>query len=231
MARRLQMIVDGAGLVRWPAQPRTKQMTTMKKATRNLALAGLAFGLAFAAAPLNAQEQKSEPKGGSDRGGRPSRTRGNFNPEEFRQRMSERMKEQFGVTNDDEWKIISERIEKVSEARRAMGGGFGGFGGGPGGPGGFRGPGGGGGDRPPGDGNTGGDRGGFRGRGEANPEVEALRAAIEAKAPNDELKAKMAKVRESRKANEGKLAKAQEELRAVLNTRQEATAMLMGLLP
>jgi hypothetical protein len=61
--------------------------------------------------------------------------------------------------------------------------------------------------------------------------VDALRAAIEAKASNAELKEKMAKVREARKANEAKLAAAQEELRAILNTRQEATAMLMGLLP
>jgi hypothetical protein len=199
-------------------------MITMKNATRTLALMALLCGLTLGSLPLGAQEQKGEPRpdgNRGDRGGPPGgRTRGNFNPEEFRQRISERMKEQFGVTNDDEWKLIYERIEKVMEARRGTGGGFGFFGGGPGGPGGFRGPGGG--DRGPGEGD--------RGRG-GNPEVDALRAAIEAKASNAELKEKMAKVREARKANEAKLAAAQEELRAILNTRQEATAMLMGLLP
>jgi len=44
------------------------------------------------------------------------------------------------------------------------------------------------------------------------------------------VKAKLAKLRESRKEKEGKLEKAQEELRAVLTTRQEAIAVMMGLL-
>src|SRR5688572_24319003 len=46
-------------------------------------------------------------------------------PEEMRQRMSERMREQFGVTDDAEWKIIEGKIQKVTEARRAVGGGMG----------------------------------------------------------------------------------------------------------
>src|SRR5688500_7436201 len=60
-------------------------------------------------------------------------------PEQFRQRMAERMREQFGVTDDAEWKIIEGKIQKVTEARRAAGGGgfaMGGFGGRRGGPGG-----------------------------------------------------------------------------------------------
>ena len=40
-----------------------------------------------------------------------------------------------------------------------------------------------------------------------------------------------AKLRESRKANEEKLKDAQSELKEVLNTKQEAVAVLMGLLP
>src|SRR5205085_10144167 len=62
----------------------------------------------------------------------------NFDPQQMRQRMLERMRDQFDVKDDAEWKLISERITKVMEARRAMGGlgGFRGFGppGGPGGP-------------------------------------------------------------------------------------------------
>ena len=144
--------------------------------------------------------------------------------DEIRQRMAERMREQFGVTDDAEWKVIEGKIEKVTEARRAIGGGFG-FGG-PGGPGGFGGRRGGpgGGNEEAGQGNR---RGGFGG--EQSPEVEELRKAIESKASAEEIKSKLAKVREARKANEAKLEAAQEDLRKVLSVRQEAVAVMMGL--
>ena len=143
--------------------------------------------------------------------------------------MMDRYKEQLGVTDDAEWKLIFDRIEKVTTARREIGfGGGGGFGrggrGGPGGPGGG-GPGGGG---PGGDPAAAGGRGGFGG--EPSPEAEALRKAIEAKAPADELKAKLAKFREARKVKEANLETAQEDLRKVLTVRQEAAAVLAGLL-
>jgi hypothetical protein len=153
------------------------------------------------------------------------RGQGRFDPEEMRQRMAERMREQFGVTDDAEWKIIERKIQKVTEARRAVGGGMG-FGA-MGGFGGRRG-----GDA---DNNNGGQAGqggrrfgGFGG--EPSPEVEDLRKAIDAKASADEIKAKLAKVREARKANEAKLEAAQEDLRKVLSVRQEAVAVMMGLL-
>lgn len=44
------------------------------------------------------------------------------------------------------------------------------------------------------------------------------------------MKSLMAKVRDARKENEAKLEKAQDELRKVLSVRQEAVAMLNGLL-
>lgn len=149
-------------------------------------------------------------------------------PEEMRQRMSERMREQFGVTDDAEWKVIEAKIQKVTEARRATGGGFGGgmaFAGRRGGPGGGDGDRG---ERP----ERGGEerRRGFGGfGGEPSPEVEDLRKAIDAKASADEIKTKLAKVREARKANEAKLEAAQEDLRKVLTVRQEAVAVMMGL--
>jgi hypothetical protein len=144
---------------------------------------------------------------------------GRFDPEEMRQRMAERMREQFAVTDDAEWKIIEGKIQKVNEARRAVGGGMGfgamgGFGGRRGGE---------------GDNNNGG-QGGRRFGGEPSAEVEDLRKAIEAKATPDEIKAKLAKVREVRKANEAKLEAAQEDLRKILTVRQEAVAVMNGLL-
>jgi len=155
-----------------------------------------------------------------------AQTRGNFDPEQMRQRMMERYKERLEVTNDDEWKIIQDRIEKVMTAQRETRiGGFG-FGG----PGGRRGPGGG--DNAQADNGNGGARrarGGMFG-GEPNPDAEALQKALDSKASADDLKAKMAKLRDNLKEKETKLAKAQDELRKVLSVRQEATAVLMGLL-
>jgi len=157
-------------------------------------------------------------------GGRANRgNRGNFNPEEMQARMSAALKERFGVTSDDEWNLIMERINKVNELRRtSMAGGMAlrGLFGGPGGPGGPNGQGGGGrGNRPGGFGPV------------SNPEVDALQTAVTDKAPDAEIKARLERLREVRKTNEATLAKAQEDLRAVLSVRQEAVAVLIGLLP
>jgi hypothetical protein len=140
-------------------------------------------------------------------------------PEDMQARMLSSLRERFEVADDEEWKIISERLGKVMELRRNTTGGslgamaFGGRGGQPGG----------------GD-NTRGARGpGTRPGG--NPEVTALQAAIRDKLPEAEIKSRLDRVRELRKANEAKLSKAQEELRAVLSVRQEAVAVVFGLLP
>jgi hypothetical protein len=188
----------------------------MKKLNQTLAMAGVAVALSLGTGYLPAQER-----------------RGDFNPEQFRQRMMERYREQLEVKSDDEWKVIEPRIVKVMDARRDVGapGGFG-----RGGPGAF--------GRRGADGN--GDRGGQGGDGgrrreggddrrrmfggEPNPDAEALQKAVESKASADEIKAKLAKYRESRKAKEADLTKAQDELRKVLSVRQEASAVLMGLL-
>ena len=104
-----------------------------------------------------------------------------FNPDQFRQMMSERLKEQLGV-GEDEWKIIEPRLTKVTTLQReAAGGGRGGFGG----FGGFGGSGRGGSGRGgPGRGGPGGDPGqrgqrGQRGGGEAR-EMNATQAATQA---------------------------------------------------
>jgi hypothetical protein len=130
--------------------------------------------------------------------------RGNFNPEDMQKRMMSALREQFGVTDDEEWKLISDRIAKVSEIRRNTTSGFGGLRGG---------------NRPNRQGPTG------------NPEQDALRQAVADKLPDAEIKARLERLREARKANEEKLGKAQEELRAVLSVRQEAVAVMTGLLP
>ena len=148
--------------------------------------------------------------------------RPNFDPAQMQQRRMERIKEQMEITDDSEWKAMEPLIQKVMEARMASfaGMGRGMFGGGR--RGGGNGGGGGGGDQGQGQ-----RRGMF---GTPSPEAEALQKAIDAKAPKAEIKAALAKFVESRKAKQGELEKAQEDLRKVLTTRQEAIATLEGLL-
>jgi hypothetical protein len=148
--------------------------------------------------------------------------RGNF--EEFRQRRMNEYREKLEIKGDDEWKAIQPLIEKVSDARMAVavGGGFG-FGRGGGG---RRG---GGNNDAQANGNNQGGRRGFPG-GEPGPEAEELQKAIDSNASKEELKSKLTKLRDARKDKEVKLAKAQEDLRKVLTLKQEATAVLMGLL-
>jgi len=169
-----------------------------------------------------------------------------FDPQQMRQQMMQRLRDQFEIADDAEWKLVSERITKVMDARRAAnsGGGPGGFGmfGGPGGPppnrsgdngpGGAVPPGGNGGQNPPaGAGFNGPPPGGMREfRREPNPELEALQKAIDAKAPAAELKAKIAELKAARSKKQAELEKAHDDLRQVLSARQEAIAMTMGLL-
>jgi len=137
--------------------------------------------------------------------------RGNFDPEQMRQRMMDNIREQMAVKDDAEWKILSERVQKVMDARREVG-----FGGG-------RMPFG---RRPGSEGDRGGRGGPDR---EVSPEVDALQKAIDAKAPADEIKAKLATYRESRKQKEAALETARQDLKKVLTVRQEAVAVMMGL--
>lgn len=188
----------------------------MKKLSQFLFVAGLAATLSLSTSTLLAQNADDGGRRRDRQGGQGGPGGGNFDPEQFRQRMAERMREQFGVKDDAEWKLIEVRITKVTEARREVGFGggmgmFGGRGGGAGGPG-------------------GGGRGGRGFGGEPSPEAQALQTAIENNASADDIKAKLAKYRESVKVKEAALEKAQAELREVLSAKQEATAVLMGLL-
>jgi hypothetical protein len=168
--------------------------------------------------PAPADGDRKRRSTGDDAGGR----RG-FNPEDMQARMLTMLRERFEVADDEEWKLISDRISKVNELRRnaaPAGGALMAFAG--------RGPQG-------GDSNRGGDRGGDRG-GRGGPrggttEMTALQSAIRDKLPDAEIKSRLDRVREMRKDNEAKLTKAQEELRALLTVRQEAVAVMFGLLP
>jgi hypothetical protein len=126
-------------------------------------------------------------------------------------------KEALEVTSDDEWKALEPRIQKIMDASMQTGrGGMGRFMT-------FR--------RNRGGDNAPGDQGQRRGFGPPpSPEAEALQKAIESKASKAELKAALDKYLASRKAQQAALEQAQEDLRKVLTTRQEAIATSYGLL-
>jgi len=152
-----------------------------------------------------------------------SPAQGNFDPAQFRERQMERYRERIEVKSDEDWKKLEPLIGKVMDAQRdaRMGMGFGGFGG-------RGGRGGGGGGDSAANANQGGNRN--RGGGQSSPEVTDLQKALDGKAPTDEVKTKLAKLRDARKDKEAALDKAQEELRKALSARQEAGAVLAGLL-
>lgn len=180
------------------------------KLNQRLLLAGVAGLMALGVSQSALSQQDNPPAGPPPGGGR-----GNFDPAQFRQRMMDRLKEQLEVTDDAEWKALEPLIQNVTEARRATmsGMGRGMFGGGP--------------RRGSGDNAGGGGRGPG---GQSSPEADALQKAIDAKAPKAELKAALEKFVASRKAKQAELEKAQDELRKVLTSRQEAIATLDGLL-
>ncbi len=191
----------------------------MKKAAIILALA-----LGVSAWTVMAQDAGGPPAGGPPQdgnGGPPPGQNGpggfgrggNFDPAQFQQRMMDNYREQLGFTNDTDWAAIQPLIQKVMDARTAVGGrgGFGGFGGGRGGPGG---PGG----------------GGFGGQ-TASAEQQALQTAIDNDAPAAQIKAALDRYEAAKKTKQATLAAAQDALRGVLSAKQEAQATLMGLLP
>jgi len=172
----------------------------MKKLTQMLALASVA-ALCLSSGNLQAQDN-----GGGGGGGRPGGRGGRFDPAQMMQGIRDRL----DVKDDTEWKALEPLVQKVSDLRRdqmmsVMRGAFGGR-------------------------NRGGDQGGPPRMGpEPSAEETALSDAIKNDASKDELKAKMAAYRKVKAAKEEELKTAQENLKKVLTTKQEAAALEMGL--
>lgn len=146
--------------------------------------------------------------GGGRRGG------GNFDPAARLQQQLENYRTQLNFTNDNDWAAIQPLIQKVLEARTALGNanGRGGFGGG---------------------GRRGGGRGGAGGPGgqtTASLEEQALQKAIDDDAPAAQIKNALDRYTASQKTKQATLTAAQEALRQVLTAKQEAQATLLGLL-
>ncbi|MGZ5567421.1 MAG: hypothetical protein ACXWKG_10430 [Limisphaerales bacterium] len=155
--------------------------------------------------------------------------RGNFDPAQMRERIMTRMREQMDVKDDAEWKVIEPRIGKVLDARMeltkgepsGMGMMFGGR------------------SRRGGSSSTDSaatpapaDQGSSRPRGGMfgqSPELEALQKAVDDKAGKDEIQAKLTALRKSNKEKQKALDKAQSDLKEILDARQEAVAVVNGL--
>ena len=178
----------------------------------------------------DASEGEAERQRGGQRRERPEGAeRRNFDPTAMRDRMMGFLRERLEITDDAEWAIIQERMAKVIELRpnpaESTGGsmralaGIGGRGQG-------------------GQGGQGGDEGGRggnfnqRSRGaNANPELVGLVQSLRNQASESEIIDRLEKLRAARNLQASKLTQAQEDLRIVLTPRQEAIAVLAGLLP
>jgi hypothetical protein len=202
---------------------RTEQanLLTNKQNTKNIMKKlQLLMAVVVTALALSLGEKAlAQPQGGFGGGGPGGGGFQNMDPQQMQdmiaQRINDAFREQMNVTNDDDWAIIEAKITAVTKARTALlaDGGMMGMGGM------MRG------------GRGGGGGGGFaRMFGTPSPEAQALQSAIDANAPAAQISGLMTKFRAVHDAKQATLVKAQEDLRSVLTTRQEAIALLGGLL-
>jgi len=192
-----------------PTWPLIKTNQTIKKIEHSmkikLAMLAVAAALCVSGGTLLAQDNGGG-GGGRRFGG------GNFDPAQFQQRMMDNIKDQLGFTNDTDWNAVQPLVQKVFDARReASANMFRAFG-----------------RRNRGGGDNGG--GGNRFGRQPNPDAEALQQAIDSNAPASQIKTLLDKYRASEKQKQAALEAAQENLAKVLNQKQEAQAVLMGLL-
>jgi len=178
-----------------------QRMINLRKAI-TVGFAAMAMFLGNADLQAQGRGGQGGPGGQGGRGGQ-ERGRG-WDPAEMRARMMERLQEQFGFS-DAEFKAIQPLIEDVqSKQRETLGSRMAGM---------FR-------------GFTG--RGGGRGgREESNAEQSALERAVEA---NSSIESKLAAYRKVRDEKRAALKKSQDTLKSVLTLKQEAQAVLMGLI-
>jgi hypothetical protein len=179
----------------------------MKRAS--ISVVGLVFVLATCLASPAFAQQGGAPGGAGGAGGG---GRGRFDPSQFRQMMLDRVKETLAVSDAD-WKTLQPAVEKVLTVQRDAMGGMRGM-----------------------RGMRGGDRGGDNAAAaQPTSDVEAkakdLQTVLDNKdAKPEEIKAKLAALRDARAKARDALAAARKELTELLTQRQEATLVEMGIL-
>lgn len=130
-------------------------------------------------------------------------------PADVQARGLERLREKLDVPDDTEWALITERMAKIEEIRRTLWTSAATV----------RGA------------TPAADKGKRAAGAAGNPERDALRAAVSDNLPDAEIKSRLARAHEIHRQNEQRLAEAQANLRAILSIRQEAVAVMAGLLP
>ncbi|MCX6954598.1 MAG: hypothetical protein NTV51_20790 [Verrucomicrobia bacterium] len=162
----------------------------------------------FAAKPGKAELREQKKEAGADApGGKSGKRDDGTGGGESRQMT--RLREQMEVTDDAEWALIADRIKTVDDLRRSLA------------------------TSPNGRiALPSGDKAKPNNRpaASAQPEQEALRSAVGDRLPDAEIKARLQRAHEAYLRNESKLERARAELRAVLTIRQEAVAVMAGLL-
>ena len=186
------------------------------KLNRIITMCAVAAALALTAGSAFAQQDNGNGNA-NDNGGGQRRNRqggGNFDPAQMQQRIMDNVRDSLNFTNDTDWNAVQPLVQKVLDARRDS-----------------QGPG----MRALFGRNRGGQQGGQGGRGgggffgQPSPEQEALQNALDADAPAAQVKDLLAKYKASQQAKEAKLEAAQDALKSVLSSKQEAQAYLLGL--
>ena len=178
-------------------------MNTLIKSLSLLVVTGV---FASVTVDVSAQERDRnrdrENRERGDRGGRGG-DRGGFDRSQFMERIMDRYRENLGFSVA-EWKVVQPKVQAVMDNRISGASGMMSM--------------------------FGGSRRGRDSSTEKTPTSE-LRDLLEKEdASKGDIKAKLAAYRADRKAREAKLKKAQEDLRQLLTIKQEAQAVLSGLL-
>jgi len=168
-------------------------------------LCAVAGTLAFVTPQLMAQDN------GHDGGPREYRPGGgNWDPAQIQQRILDGIQDRLGFTNAVEWEAVKPLVQKVIAAGREVLG-----------------------DKADWLG-AGRSRGGSHGGssvlfGQPSAEREALQQAVEDNVPAGQIKDLITKYKAAQKIKQAKLEAAQAELKRVLSAKQEAQALLLGL--
>jgi hypothetical protein len=178
-----------------------------------LGLVIVAVGLLAVWTPLIAQDEGGDQ--GNRGGGQYTRGGGQFDPQAFRQRMMDNIKQRLGA-DDDQWKTIEPLLDKVMQLNAELQPprGFRGFGG----------------------------RGGGQGGANANNsndtalpdttvKTQALSGLLDkTDATDEQITQAMEDLRAARRTAESDLAKARKQLHDVLTLKQQAQLLVMGIL-
>ena len=177
-------------------------MNTLIKSLSLLVVTGVFASVTVDVSAQERDRNRDRGERGGDRGGRGG-DRGGFDRSQFMERIMDRYRENLGFSVA-EWKVVQPKVQAVMDNRISGVSGMMSM--------------------------FGGSRRGRDSSTEKTPTSELRDLLEKDDASKGDIKAKLAAYRADRKAREAKLKKAQEDLRQLLTIKQEAQAVLSGLL-